>query len=98
MEENIERVITIVAQDTDTSGLLRQAIDSIKSDNNISIVESKKKEPNTLLTYCTVNGYMPYMGSPRRRDSLSQEEQLRKIALAQLKRERKLIKKGKTNE
>lgn len=48
-----------------------------------------------LLTYCAVNGYMPYMGSPRRRDSLPEEEQLRKIALAQQKRERKNNKKGK---
>lgn len=43
-----------------------------------------------LLTYCAVNGYMPYMGSPRRRDSLPEKEQLRKIALAEQKRERKL--------
>lgn len=42
-----------------------------------------------LLSYCAINGYLPYMGSPRRRDSLPQEEQLRKIALAQQKRERK---------
>ena len=42
-----------------------------------------------LLSYCAINGYLPYMGSPRRRDSLPQKEQLRKIALAQQKRERK---------
>lgn len=47
-----------------------------------------------LLTYCAVNGYIPYMGSPRRRDSLPEKEQLRKIALAQQKRERKNNKKG----
>lgn len=46
-----------------------------------------------LLSYCAANGYMPYMGSPRRRDGLSQKEQLRKIALAQQKRERKALKK-----
>lgn len=50
-----------------------------------------------LLTYCAVNGYMPYMGSPRRRDSLPEKEQLRKIALAQQKRERKNNKKGVSN-
>ena len=42
-----------------------------------------------LLSYCAINGYLPCVGSPRRRDSLPQEEQLRKIALAQQKRERK---------
>ena len=42
-----------------------------------------------LLSYCAINGYLPYVGSPRRRDSLPREEQLRKIALAQQKRERK---------
>lgn len=42
-----------------------------------------------LLAYCAVNGFMPYMGSPKKRDLLPQEEQLRKIALAQQKRERK---------
>ena len=44
---------------------------------------------NALLSYCAISGYLPYMGSPRRRDSLSQDEQLKKIALAQQKRERK---------
>lgn len=47
----------------------------------------------TLLSYCAVSGYMPYLGSPRKRDFLPQEEQLRKIALAQQKRERKALKK-----
>ena len=42
-----------------------------------------------LLLYCAINGYLPYMGSPRKRDSLSEDEQLRKIALAQEKRQRK---------
>ena len=46
-----------------------------------------------LLSYCAINGYMPYLGSQRKRDLLPQEEQLRKIALAQQKRERKAIKK-----
>lgn len=50
-----------------------------------------------LLTYCAVNGYIPYMGSPRRRDSLPEKEQLRKIALAEQKRERKNNKKGISN-
>lgn len=50
-----------------------------------------------LLTYCAVNGYIPYMGSPRRRDSLPEKEQLRKIALAQQKRERKNNKKRVNN-
>ena len=36
-----------------------------------------------LLSYCAINGYLPYMGSSRKRDSLPQKEQLRKIALAQ---------------
>ncbi len=54
-----------------------------------------KIESKALLSYCAVNGYMPYMGSPRRRDSLPQEEQLRKIALAQQKRERKCKLKNK---
>jgi len=48
-----------------------------------------------ILSYCTVNGYMPYMGSPRRRDSLPKKEQLRKLALAQQKRERKALRKIK---
>ena len=54
-----------------------------------------KIESKALLSYCAVNGYMPYMGSPRRRDSLPQEEQLRKIALAQQKREIKCKLKNK---
>lgn len=47
----------------------------------------------TLLSYSALSGYMPYLGSPRKRDFLPQEEQLRKIALAQQKRERKALKK-----
>ena len=47
---------------------------------------NKSKAP---LSYCAINGYLPYMGSSRKRDSLPQEEQLRKFALAQQKRERK---------
>lgn len=45
-----------------------------------------------LLSYCSVNGYLPYLGSPRKRDLLPEKEQLRKIALAQQKRERKSFK------
>lgn len=44
-----------------------------------------------LLSYCAINGYMPYLGSERKRNLLPQEEQLRKIALAQQKRERKAL-------
>lgn len=44
-----------------------------------------------LLAYCAINGYMPYLGSERKRNLLPQEEQLRKIALAQQKRERKAL-------
>ena len=47
-----------------------------------------------LLSYAAINNWLPYMGSPRRRDSLPQEEQLRKIVVAQQKRERKALKKG----
>lgn len=57
------------------------------------MTDSKK-----LLAYCAVNGYMPYLGSPRRRDSLPQEEQLRKIALAQKKRERKALLRSKNEK
>ena len=53
---------------------------------------------NTLLSYCAINGLMPYLGSPRKRDSLPQKEQLRRIALAQQKRERKAIKKRYENK
>lgn len=52
-----------------------------------------KIENKMLLSYCAVNGLLPYLGSPRRRDSLPEIEQLRKIALAQQKREKKLLKK-----
>lgn len=44
-----------------------------------------------LLSYCAINGYMPYLGSERKRNLLPQEEQLKKIALAQQKRERKAL-------
>ena len=47
----------------------------------------------SLLSYCSINGYLPYLGSPRKRDLLPEKEQLRKIALAQQKRERKALKK-----
>ena len=49
----------------------------------------------SLLSYCSVNGYLPYLGSPRKRDLLPEKEQLKKIALAQQKRERKALKKNK---
>ncbi len=53
------------------------------------------EETKQLLSYCAINGYLPYMGSLRRRDSLPQEQQLRKFALAQQKRERKALKRLK---
>lgn len=49
-------------------------------------------ETKQLLSYCEINRYLPYMGSPRRRDSLPEEQQLRKFALAQQKREKKALK------
>ena len=52
-----------------------------------------KIDAKTLLSYCAVNGYLPYLGSQRKRDLLPQEEQLKRIALAQQKRERKALKK-----
>lgn len=52
-------------------------------------------EAKQLLSYCSVNGYLPYLGSPKRRDLLPEKEQLRRIALAQQKRERKALKKIK---
>lgn len=51
-----------------------------------------KIESKALLSYCAINGYLPLYGCVRRRDTLPQEEQLRKIALAQQKRERKIQK------
>jgi len=51
-----------------------------------------------LLSYCAINGYMPYLGSERKRNLLPQEEQLRKIKLAQQKRERKALIKNKENK
>lgn len=51
-------------------------------------------ETKQLLSYCAINGYMPYLGNPRKRDLLPQSEQLKKIALAQQKRERKALNKG----
>ena len=56
--------------------------------------ESKMKS-KLLLSYCAINGYLPYLGSERKRDLLPQETQLKRIALAQQKRERKAIKKEK---
>lgn len=53
----------------------------------------RKIDTKTLLSYCALNGYMPYLGNPRKRDLLPQEEQLRKIALAKDKRARKALKK-----
>lgn len=46
-------------------------------------------DAKTLLSYCSVNGYMPYLGGQRKRDLLPQEEQLKKIELAKQKRARK---------
>lgn len=43
-----------------------------------------------LLSCCSVNGYLPYLGRPRKRDLLPEKEQLRKIALAQQKGKEKL--------
>lgn len=56
--------------------------------------EQGKSMSQALLSYAAINNWLPYMGSPRRRDSLPQEEQLRKIVVAQQKRERKALKKG----
>ena len=52
-----------------------------------------KIDNKTLLAYCAINGYLPYVGSPRKRDSLPQEEQEKKIKLAKDKRARKALKK-----
>ena len=60
-----------------------------------NIDDSKTVAIKSLLNYCSVNGYLPYLGSPRKRDFLPQKEQLKKIALAQQKRERKALKKNK---
>ena len=46
-------------------------------------------DAKTLLTYCAINGYMPYLGSQRKRDLLPQEEQLKRIELAKQKKARK---------
>lgn len=49
-----------------------------------------------LLAYAAISGWLsPYLGSPRKRDLLPQDEQLKKIALAQQKRERKYKLKNK---
>lgn len=57
-----------------------------------NIDDSKAKVSKTLLAYCAINGYMPCLGSSKKRDLLPQKEQLRKFALAQQKRERKALK------
>jgi len=68
-----------------------------QENNTLSYARTKGKSisAKTMLSYCAVNGYMPYMGSSRRGNSLPKEEQLRKIALAQQKRERKALRKIK---
>lgn len=48
-----------------------------------------------LLASCKLNRFMPYVKSERRRNKLSTEQQLKKIALAQQKRERKCKLKNK---
>lgn len=58
-------------------------------DNTVSDVEIK-----TFLACAIMNSGI-YMGSPRRRNSLPEEIQLKRIAKAQLKRERKQLLKGK---
>lgn len=52
-----------------------------------------KIDNKTLLAYCAINEYLPYMGSPRKRDFLPQEEQEKKIQLAKDKRAKKALKK-----
>lgn len=82
--------------DPTNATLVAAVANVIGKSKNIKIINQenyKTKSAKELLAYCSVNGYMPYMGSPRRRDNLPQEQQLRKIALAQQKRERKAIKK-----
>lgn len=89
MIEDKERGITIVA----ATPLAYSCASAIKAQMpNIEIAKKDKtNEAKLLLSYCAVNGYMPYLGSSRKRDLLSQEEQLRRIALAEQKRERKAL-------
>lgn len=54
---------------------------------------NKDIEYKMFMSYCALNGWIPYYKSNRKRDELPQEEQLTKIALAQQKRERKELKK-----
>lgn len=93
MIEDKERGITILA----ATPLAYSCAKAVKAQMpNIEIVKKDKdKEAKLLLSYCAMNGYMPYMGSPRKRDLLLQEEQLRRIALAQQKRERKALRNKK---
>ncbi len=92
-----ERGITIYG----AINAVKPLVAEIANKSNIKVVTEeeylkiKASESKQLLSYCAVNEYMPYMGSPRRRDSLPKEEQLRKIALAQQKRERKALRKTK---
>lgn len=92
-----ERGITIYS----AINAVKPLVAKIANKSNIKVVtdeeylQIKASESKQLLSYCAVNGYMPYMGSPRRRDSLPKEEQLRKIALAQQKRKRKAQRKIK---
>lgn len=96
MDDNKDRGITITTSgDSSINELLVEALNDIGVDAKIEAPKKEIISPATsLLGYCAVSGYMPYMGSPRRRDSLPEKEQLRKIALAQQKRERKINKKG----
>ena len=57
-----------------------------QEDNTLIYARTKGKSIRyeSILSYCA-----PCAGISKKRDSLSQEEQLRKIALAQQKRERK---------
>ncbi len=49
---------------------------------------------NKVLTSIKLNRFMPYKKTERRRNKLPIEQQLRKIALAQQKRERKCSQKN----
>lgn len=54
---------------------------------------NKDIEYKMFMSYCALNCWIPYYKSNRKRDESPQKEQLRKIALAQQKRERKELKK-----
>ena len=58
---------------------------------NIMKQINKDIEYKMFLSYCAINGWIPYYKNNRKRDELQQKEQLRKIALAQQKRERKAL-------